>query len=187
MFFRRFTLFGIIPAAFFVGSVLWIRSYPYGNEIGISFATEDFTAFSCTGSIGFTRLEILEPVTESRGKRFYCEEFDAMNIAELEPKGFVGFAVGNKINRHRSGVAISRRVAVLVPHWFVLSLLMIPFFCRWKCRFTKSRRLAQNRCVTCGFDLRASAKRCPECGSAFESLNLATCDTEVGAAPRRNL
>ena len=33
---------------------------------------------------------------------------------------------------------------------------------------TARRRLAQGRCVACGYDRRASAGRCPECGAAAE-------------------
>jgi hypothetical protein len=58
--------------------------------------------------------------------------------------------------------------AVWVPHWFaVLACLFIPltvFLPRAVRRRRLRRRLAARHCMTCGYDLRASPDRCPECG-----------------------
>jgi len=36
-------------------------------------------------------------------------------------------------------------------------------------RAVRRRRLHHNQCVQCGFDLRASIDRCPECGTPFDT------------------
>lgn len=57
---------------------------------------------------------------------------------------------------------------VEVPYWVLCSLLVCPLVIsslllafsaarRW-------RRMRQRRCLACGYDLRASTERCPECG-----------------------
>ena len=55
------------------------------------------------------------------------------------------------------------------PHWFlVLVLLIAPLrlsFVRLKGR----SRFRAGRCVACGYDLRASPDRCPECGTTPKS------------------
>ena len=55
---------------------------------------------------------------------------------------------------------------VFVAHW-LLSVLALPLpvlaLFRW---IGRSKRCAGGQCVACGYDLRASSDRCPECGAA---------------------
>jgi hypothetical protein len=57
---------------------------------------------------------------------------------------------------------------VVVPYWFLAALLsVLPArwaVTRWR-RGTTSRRLLAGLCAACGYDLRATLGRCPECGS----------------------
>ena len=54
-----------------------------------------------------------------------------------------------------------------VPYWFPLHLFAcggLPLLIRLQAKLQRSRRLRANQCVACGYDLRGSSGRCPECG-----------------------
>jgi hypothetical protein len=54
-----------------------------------------------------------------------------------------------------------------VPHLVTLACLgTVPLICRQEDKLRRKRALA-GRCVQCGYDLRASPDRCPECGQAI--------------------
>ena len=74
---------------------------------------------------------------------------------------WAGFGVGR-----RAVPSIDYRLAMF-PVWSVAALTaLLP--AAWAVRRRRGRReqrLAEGRCVACGYDLRATPKRCPECGA----------------------
>lgn len=55
-----------------------------------------------------------------------------------------------------------------VPYWMALlasAVLPVAFLASWRRRCRWSRRPVPGLCRTCGYDLRATAERCPECGT----------------------
>jgi hypothetical protein len=63
-----------------------------------------------------------------------------------------------------------------VPHWFPACLLMLPLM--WIVysyfRTRAERRIAQGLCGNCGYDMRASPDRCPECGTVKSAVTAST-------------
>ena len=57
-----------------------------------------------------------------------------------------------------------RYVHAIVPHWFLVTVTALSP-AAWATRRLRSRRrFRQGRCQACGYDLRATPDRCPECG-----------------------
>jgi hypothetical protein len=69
--------------------------------------------------------------------------------------------LGFKYENDRFPPGVGRHLHVGVPYWpFMLATGVLPF--RWTKTHLRRRR---GLCLNCGYDLRASKDRCPECGT----------------------
>jgi hypothetical protein len=75
------------------------------------------------------------------------------------------------------------RVDVVVPHWFLV-MLCVSFYLPTLFGILRRRaRRRRNACLACGYDIRATPDRCPECGRMAAAM--ATCREEEGVIPCR--
>lgn len=82
-----------------------------------------------------------------------------------------GFGYQNRLYTEAEDSAFNYRQhwAIVVPHWFVFLLMLLPtnrLFIRY---IRKSRWQARGCCLKCGYDLRATPGECPECGTQSKS------------------
>lgn len=98
-------------------------------------------------------------------------------------RGRINFGSGGTIqfiaNFERAGI-VYQNVAVaevggsriwILPPWLISLSTALPSIW-WLFRERKRRRLIRLRgkvCITCGYDLRESRERCPECGTAIRA------------------
>ncbi len=58
---------------------------------------------------------------------------------------------------------------IVVPYWILAFALAILPFIFFRSRMLRRRRRRMGLCIGCGYDIRASAGRCPECGMEIPS------------------
>jgi hypothetical protein len=90
----------------------------------------------------------------------------------------LGFQIRSNLDTSVSGWDGGKRVdrfrSAGVPHWFIVLLLSVmPGW--WTACFRRHREMLRRRrlglCLHCGYDLRATPDRCPECGNVVESMS----------------
>jgi hypothetical protein len=140
------------------GEPEWWRAYKARSYRGRLF----FSVLECDENAGVFDRSYL-------GWRVQCERNPRIGLPR--PRGAIerlGFGAGGQVwaanpARHRF---------VYVPHWFALIVLgaaSAPLITRVR-HFLRARRRARGgMCRACGYDMRSTPDRCPECGTA--SLN----------------
>jgi hypothetical protein len=78
----------------------------------------------------------------------------------------VGFEIGNS----SEGTPPSVVRGVILPHWACMGLLLITPALWFASNRRRQRRIAAGLCARCGYDLRATPDRCPECGTAITQI-----------------
>ncbi|HTL28000.1 MAG TPA: hypothetical protein VL282_02215 [Tepidisphaeraceae bacterium] len=77
----------------------------------------------------------------------------------------LGWIYWNYVGGMSSKGIPTHAVGVGVPYWFIALALLVPPWRAWRL-MRRTKRAREGYCYTCGYDLRASPEKCPECGAA---------------------
>ena len=159
-----------------VTCVLWVRSY----------RTLDSVMFlhrcSLSSRVGGLHLYIMGPGRMGDFCIFSMPlpsgEWDGGEYRSPSLRRFGGFLLAEDEIRFSSGsiVYFGPRLfytAIRIPDWFVLAVLGILPMASGSVRLLRrNRRSHLSLCCACGYDLRATPDRCPECGTVPKCAEL---------------
>jgi hypothetical protein len=177
-------LFGVLLAVSLglptMAATLWLRSHLSEDLLTLGwYAGEDGSAsfFGVDSRVGLTMV-YWYPKSEMRAMGFVpntviAEEprwrWTTMPAHWSDPPGLATSWRAYWFAVYRNNVGGQHGIYVQLPDWALTVLASIPAS-GWLAqkmfrRVRRSRLEMTGRCVACGYDLRASAEKCPECGT----------------------
>jgi hypothetical protein len=162
-----FTILSVASLIVFVTAIgMWWRSYSSSDFVWTQRGTKTFEIITArgqclfkwtSGAVGDARnafnLRRDAPQDLVRGNWLFW--------AGKENRTFLGVITWGRSHYGGSGTGMS----IMLPYWLIALLAAIAPAV-WLVKFARARRRVQSgHCPTCGYDLRASPDRCPECGA----------------------
>ena len=112
-----------------------------------------------------------------RGQRWHWRSmYYGPDTSARQPRSWLNFLGFDRIRFVTRGDSFARNGrqaqfefdTVGLPFWLLAGAAAVLPAARWARRRRVQRRAALGQCLACGYDLRASPGRCPECGKAAD-------------------
>ena len=152
-----------------VVAVFWARSYPYFERVDWKLWCSQAAGVQVNSSMGSLMLAWTNKGPDRMIKR---GDFAFIRTCEPPTRGplyeaadlvgpyveVAGFTLGT------DGSTPLASNVLTVPYWFVEAVLLGAASLAWRYVRRQSKRAEGQLCARCGYDLRATPERCPECG-----------------------
>jgi hypothetical protein len=150
---RLFAIVSVLSLIFCLATVgLWVRSYSRSDTLVLDVQDERPREYVLTSDLGVLSFWRGWGALEYVHGPYHWWYRDAENIGRDHSFGYF-------VNSY------SGDVEVLVPHWLPTILFALaPTYWLLGPRRRERRRRRLGLCLNCGYDLRATPGRCPECG-----------------------
>jgi hypothetical protein len=166
---RRLLNLLALPSAVFcvVAAIMWVRSHRTCDCVSISGAHRSSALESDRGrlSVVITWYEAPKPLPGWQVRRHRELYWDPTLI----PAAWAGFGFEGRrvmgLPSTASGQPRWTLSALTVPYWAVVGVSLPAPLLTLARRVVEGSRRRRGRCPVCGYDLRATPQRCPECGA----------------------
>jgi hypothetical protein len=160
-------------------ATILIRSYWYADQIGYSTDTKSPPSWNKhyiligRGRLGFIS-SVFHPTEYMTHKRWFhdsspAEEFPWDWFYSQASLKILGFGVAELPYLTPSSILVNDLHVVILPIWSLLLPLSVPPALLLLRVRRRKIRLRRGLCPTCGYDLRATPDKCPECGAPSPS------------------
>jgi hypothetical protein len=167
---RLFTLLSAVSLLLCVATVgVWVRSklLEHQDEIVVARVQTGGEVTSAGGKVYLRHIRSPSPWWEAEPMTYRHEK----GVVSLRPAATMQLEALGFAYSHRNGQT-SWSAAPFVETWIVIPLLPLALVSAalpsaWLIRRVRQRRTRRpGLCPACGYDLRATPERCPECGTA---------------------
>ena len=163
--FNTLTVLSIVPTV--LVAVLWVRSHWYGDSIDYYRRPALFSLLSVDGIVavawGELESEAYPPSAGWHSTLPFMKTDDGYVEADLQSGSTAGFLYRRTLS-FRMGYRQAAR-ELRAPYWAIALPLLTATAFAVRTAAISYRRHRRGLCPTCGYDLRATPDRCPECGA----------------------
>jgi hypothetical protein len=148
---------------------LWVRSYRQADVVYFETSRDTVAVTSVRGEIEVTQSPPNKSIPGTIRDRYGHESLSGTSFMSVTESVWYSSLPTNYRVRGLVGFgfivpAVSGYTGVWFPHWF-LALLFSIFPALHSRATIRSRSRQRGHCTQCGYDLRATPGRCPECGA----------------------
>jgi hypothetical protein len=143
----------------------WGRSHWAEDGFGVTHGRSGFGISYSQGKVrlGYWTLTGTETTLETRIRWWSKEVSESIDSGTVAGFGFRDSSLLYKTQLLRQ--------ELYIPVWFIVVLVSIPLAIEFRSSLKRRRRRIKGLCATCGYDLRSSKDRCPECGVQISVLS----------------
>ena len=165
---------------FVASAVLWVRGYLVGDSFRYrqqpdatadNVTRTDYVVASSRGRLGLAMTSTSNVAWQHQTRSLTWGRDRPpmpMSVPNPTPMGRLGFQFVSE-GVPLGGSSFLTVIGIIAPSWFVVATSAVPpglAYLVWRRRRRARLRLARGQCVRCGYDLRGTPERCPECGAA---------------------